>query len=58
MNTVFFLVLKCHRNEAEVGQAIKDSGVKREDIFVVTKLWDDGHGYDECLQAFNASLKK
>jgi len=45
-------------NEAEVGQAIKESGVKREDIFVVSKLWNDNHGYDKCLKAFNASLKK
>ena len=45
-------------NEAEVGQAIKESGVKREDIFVVTKLWNADHGYEECLKAFNTSLKK
>jgi len=32
--------------------------VKREDIFVVSKLWNDNHGYDKCLKAFNASLKK
>jgi len=45
-------------NEAEVGQAIKESGIQREDIFVVSKLWSKHHGYDECLQAFDASLKK
>lgn len=45
-------------NEADVGQAIKESGVKREDIFVVTKLHNDDHGYDKCLKAFNTSLKK
>ncbi|KAL9975468.1 hypothetical protein ACROYT_G012629 [Oculina patagonica] len=47
-----------YENEAEVGQAIKESGVKREDIFVVTKLRTTQHGYDECLKDFNASLKK
>ncbi|KAL9975459.1 hypothetical protein ACROYT_G012620 [Oculina patagonica] len=47
-----------YANEAEVGQAIKESGVNREDVFVVTKLQKLGHGYDECLQAFNASLNK
>lgn len=46
------------RNEGEVGQAIKESGVKREDVFVVTKLQKAGHGYEECLEAFNSSLKK
>lgn len=50
--------LKCCRNEFEVGQAIKESGVKREDIFVVSKLGNDSHGYDKCLKAFNTSLKK
>lgn len=50
----------CLRNEAEVGQAIKESGIKREDIFVVTKLasWSGGHGYDQCIQAFKESFKK
>lgn len=46
-----------YKNESEVGEAIKESGVKREDIYVVTKL-SDAHGYDECLQAFHESLKK
>ena len=50
--------LKFLRNEAEVGQAIKDSGLKREDIFVVTKLQSNAHGYNQCLEAFNLSLKK
>ncbi|KAJ7337194.1 hypothetical protein OS493_010051 [Desmophyllum pertusum] len=47
-----------YENEAEVGQAIKESGIKREDIFLVTKLRTEGHGYDECLQDFNTSLTK
>ncbi|KAL9975460.1 hypothetical protein ACROYT_G012621 [Oculina patagonica] len=47
-----------YENEAEVGKAIKESGVNREDIFVVTKLRTTHHGYDECLKEFNASLKK
>lgn len=47
-----------YKNESEVGQAIKQSGINREDIFVVTKLWSGAHGYDQCLQAFNESLGK
>lgn len=52
------LSLFCTRTEEEVGQAVKDSGVKREDIFLVTKLADEGHGYEECLKAFDVSRKK
>ena len=33
-----------YRNETEIGQAIKESGVKREDIFITTKLWNSEHG--------------
>lgn len=47
-----------YENEAAVGQGIKESGVKREDIFVVTKLLTGRHGYDECLKEFKASLQK
>lgn len=45
-------------NEEGVGEGIKSSGVKREDIFLVTKLWNDSHGYDKTIEAFNESLKK
>jgi len=42
-------------NEEGVGRAIADSGVAREDIFVTTKVWNDDHGYDKALKAFDAS---
>lgn len=45
-------------NEEEVGEAIRYSGVKREDIFVTTKVWNNDQGYDETLRAFEVSLKK
>lgn len=45
-------------NEKDVGIAIKESGVPREEIFVTTKLWNDDHGYDKALKAFEKSLKK
>lgn len=45
-------------NEVEVGEAIRHSGVKREDIFVTTKVWNNDQGYDETLRAFEVSLKK
>ncbi len=45
-------------NEAEVGQAIRDSKVPRKDIFVVTKLWNADQGYDKAMVAIDASLFK
>ena len=33
-------------------------GLKREDIFVSTKLWNDDRGYDKAMKAFEASLEK
>ncbi len=45
-------------NEAEVGKAIKDSKIKRSDIFVTTKLPSHIKTYDEALTHFDASLKR
>ena len=45
-------------NERDVGAAVNDSGLKREDVFVTTKLWDSGLGYDHALKAFDVSLQK
>ncbi|MGE5441433.1 MAG: aldo/keto reductase [Bacteroidota bacterium] len=47
-----------YKNEHDVGRAIKDSSVPREEIFVTTKLWNDDQGYDKALKAFDESLKK
>ncbi len=49
---------KLYDNEEGVGKAVRDSGVKREDIFVTTKLWNTDQGYDQTLKAFDASLKR
>lgn len=45
-----------YRNETGVGEAIRASGVIREDIFVTTKLWNTEQGYAETLAAMSASL--
>ena len=45
-------------NEAEVGRAIAESGVPREEIFVTTKLNNDCHGYNAALGALDESLRK
>jgi 2,5-diketo-D-gluconate reductase A len=47
-----------YRNEAGVGAAIAATGVRREDVFVTTKLWNSEQGYDSALRAFEASLER
>jgi len=47
-----------YRNERGVGQAVRESGLAREDVFVVTKLWNDQHGFDSALRAFDKSLAR
>jgi diketogulonate reductase-like aldo/keto reductase len=44
-------------NEKETGQAIKESGVSRNQIFVTTKLWNEDQGYDSAFEAFENSLE-
>lgn len=44
-------------NETAVGKAIKKSGIKREDIFLTTKLWVQDAGEGKTRNAFNKSLK-
>ncbi len=45
-------------NEREVGQALRNSGVPREEIFVETKIWISDYGYDETLHGFDKSAAK
>lgn len=45
-------------NEQAVGDAIKSCGVRREDLFITTKLWVQDTSYDSAKQAFHTSLKK
>lgn len=45
-------------NEEAVGNAIKKSGVPREELFITTKLWVQDAGYENTLKAFEKSLKK
>jgi 2,5-diketo-D-gluconate reductase A len=47
-----------YQNEEGVGKAIADSGVKRDDLFITTKLWNADQGYDEALRAFDVSVGK
>jgi 2,5-diketo-D-gluconate reductase A len=45
-------------NEEAVGKAIKNSGVKREKLFITTKLWIQSNGHEGTKKAFENSLKK
>lgn len=45
-------------NEEGVGQAIRESGVAREELFITTKVWNNEQGYDSTLAAFDQSLHK
>ncbi|MER2063264.1 MAG: aldo/keto reductase [Alkalibacterium sp.] len=47
-----------YQNEEQVGEAIKESGVPREEIFLTTKLHNKKHGYDNTVEALNESLHK
>ena len=47
-----------YRNEEGVGAAIKKSAVKREDLFIVTKLWISNYGYEKAKKSIDDSLKK
>lgn len=45
-------------NESGVGQAIANSVIAREELFITTKVWNADQGYDNTLRAFDASLEK
>ena len=47
-----------YMNEEAVGQAIRDSGVNRADLFITTKLWTQDASYESAKKAFNTSLEK
>lgn len=45
-------------NEESVNRALTGSGIKREDLFITTKLWNADRGFDSTLRAFDLSLQK
>jgi 2,5-diketo-D-gluconate reductase A len=45
-------------NEREAGQAIRHSGLARDDVFIETKIWISDYGYDQTLHAFDKSAGK
>jgi diketogulonate reductase-like aldo/keto reductase len=47
-----------YRNERAVGQALRESGLAREDVFIETKVWVSDYGYDQTLHAFDKATGK
>jgi 2,5-diketo-D-gluconate reductase A len=47
-----------YANERGVGRGLARVGLPRDEVFVTTKVWNDRHGYDETLRAFDESLAK
>jgi len=45
-------------NESDVGRAVKESGLNREEIFITTKVWNSDQGYDSTIKACNTSLER
>lgn len=47
-----------YQNEAGLGEAIRQSGIPRKDLFITSKVWNSHHGTDRTVQAFEASLEQ
>ena len=47
-----------YENEEGVGEGIRESGIDRSELFLVSKVWNDDQGYDETLKAFDESLAR
>lgn len=45
-------------NEVDVGRAVKDSGIPREEVFLTSKLWLQDYGYAPAVKGLDASLEK
>jgi diketogulonate reductase-like aldo/keto reductase len=46
-----------YNNEEQVGRAVRESGVSRDDLVITTKLPGDAHGFDEAMMAFDTSAR-
>lgn len=46
-----------YKNEIYIGQAIRESKISREEIFVTSKVWKDSMGYENTIKSFNNSLQ-
>lgn len=55
---IHFDTAEAYFNEAEIGQALAESDVKREDLFITTKVWPSSYGYESTKEAFERSCEK
>ena len=54
----YFDTASLYETERVLGQAIRESGIPREDFFIVSKLWIDERGYQEAKDAFERTLNR
>lgn len=47
-----------YENEEQVGKAVRDSGIPREEVFLTSKVWKTELGYEKTKESFEASLKR
>ncbi len=47
-----------YENEEGVGEAVRESGLPRGEVFVTTKVWNTDQGYDATMRAFDASMAR
>ncbi|MBP1881841.1 aldo/keto reductase [Sinorhizobium mexicanum] len=53
-----FDTAEAYFNEEKVGNALRRSGLRREEYFLTTKVWNTNHGYSTTLAAFDASMRR
>ncbi len=53
-----FDTAQSYMNELELGIGLKDSGVKREDLFITSKIWISNYGYEKTKESVYTSLEK
>jgi methylglyoxal/glyoxal reductase len=49
---------RIYGNESSVGEAVAESGVARQELFITTKLWPREFAYEDALEAFDKSMKR
>ena len=47
----------CYGNERAVGEAVKDSGISRAEVFLTSKIWIQDAGYDKTMRSFEKNLE-
>ncbi len=52
-----FDTAQSYMNELELGIGLKESGVKREDLFVTSKIWISNYGYEKTKESVYTSLE-